>query len=62
MSQEEKDPRVEMVNEIIFLNKIATEMWQYHPHNPDRTEVEVEYKAVNDKIAELQAKIAELDK
>ena len=62
MSQEVKDPRVEMVNEIIFLNKIATEMWQYHPNNPQQINIEVEYKAINDKIAELQDKIADLDK
>ena len=62
MPQEVKDPKVEMVNEIIFLNKIATEMWQYHPHNPNKIDIEVEYKAINNKIAELQDKISDLDK
>ena len=62
MTEEVKDPKIEMINEIIFLNKISTEMWQYHPNNPNKVNVVEEYQQVQDKIEELQNKIAELDK
>ncbi len=62
MTEKVKNPRIEMINEIIFLNKIATEMWQYHPNNPQQINVVTEYQQVQDKIEELQNKISELDK
>lgn len=62
MTKEVKNPKIEMINEIIFLNKIATEMWQYHPNNPQQINVVEEYQQVQDKIKELQDKISELDK
>ena len=62
MTEKVKNPRIEMINEIIFLNKIASEMWQYHPNNPQQINVVTEYQQVQDKIEELQNKISELDK
>jgi translation initiation factor IF-2 len=62
MTEKVKNPKIEMINEIIFLNKIASEMWQYHPNNPQQINVVTEYQQVQDKIEELQNKISELDK
>lgn len=62
MTEKVKNPKIEMINEIIFLNKIASEMWQYHPNNPQQIKVVTEYQQVQDKIEELQNKISELDK
>ena len=62
MTEKVKNPKIEMINEIIFLNKIASEMWQYHPNNPQQINVVTEYQQVQDKIEELQNKISKLDK
>ena len=62
MTEKVKNPKIEMINEIIFLNKIASEMWQYHPNNPQQINVVTEQQQVQDKIEELQNKISELDK
>ena len=59
---QEIDPKTEMINEIIFLTKISEELWQYHPNNPDRINVEDEYKKVNTKITNLQTEIQKLSK
>ncbi len=58
MSKENKtDPKIEMINEIIFLTKVSTEMWQYHPNNPNQIDVEDEYSQIQDKIVKLQQSI-----
>ena len=59
---QETNPKTEMINEIIFLSKISEELWQYHPKNPDRINVEDEYKKVNTKITNLQTEIQKLSK
>ena len=59
---QEIDPKTEMINEIIFLTKISEELWQYHPNNPDRINVEDEYQKINTKITNLQTQIQELSK
>jgi len=59
---QEIDPKTEMINEIIFLTKISEELWQYHPNNPDRINVEDEYQKVNTKITNLQTEIQKLSK
>lgn len=60
MSQEVNDPKVELINEIIFLNKIAEELWVYHPNNKDQVDVEKEYTKINTQITKLQEKLKEL--
>lgn len=59
---QEIDPKTEMINEIIFLTKISEELWQYHPNNPDRINVEDEYQKINTKITNLQTEIQKLSK
>ena len=59
---QEINPKTEMINEIIFLTKISEELWQYHPNNPDRINVEDEYQKINTKITNLQTEIQKLSK
>lgn len=56
----EKEPKVEKINEIIFLNKIAEELWAYHPDNKDQVDVRKEYTRINTQITKLQEEIKEL--
>ena len=59
---QEINPKTEMINEIIFLTKISEELWQYHPNNPDRINIEDEYQKINTKITNLQTEIQKLSK
>jgi hypothetical protein len=62
MSKTKKDPKVELINEIIQLSKIRDEYWSFHPANPHSVDVNIEIPKIDMEIAELQAKISLLDK
>ena len=57
MTQEEKNIKIEKINEIIFLNKISEELWQYHPDNPNKVDVVKDFKTINSQITNLQKEI-----
>jgi len=60
MTQEEKNIKIEKINEIIFLNKISEELWQYHPDNPNKVDVVKDFKTINSQITNLQKEIQDL--
>ena len=62
MSKEVNDPKIEMINEVIFLTKISEELWSYHPDNPNQIDVKDQYSKVQDKITKLQEEISQLDR
>jgi len=62
MSKTKKDPKVELINEIIQLSKIRDEYWSFHPANPHSVDVNIEIPKIDMEIEELQAKISLLDK
>jgi hypothetical protein len=62
MSQEKKDPKVELINELIQLSKIRDEYWSYHPANPHSVDVSIEIPKIDETIKEIQNKISLLDK
>jgi hypothetical protein len=62
MSKTKKDPKVELINEIIQLSKIRDEYWSFHPANPHSIDVNVELPKIDKAIEELQEKVALLNK
>lgn len=47
------DPKIELVNDLIAITTIMEDYWRFHPANPDKQDVVVEYdqlKAIKDKI------------
>jgi len=62
MSKEVNDPKIALVNELIFLTKITEELWSYHPNNPNKIDVEKQYYIMQGKISKLQEEIDKLDK
>ena len=62
MSKEVNDPKIEMINEVIFLTKISEELWSYHPDNPNQIDVKDQYSKVQGKITKLQEEISQLDR
>ncbi len=61
MSKEVNDPKIEKINELILLTKVAEELWSYHPTNPNKIDVEKQYYTVQGKITKLQEEISQLD-
>lgn len=62
MSKTKKDPKVELINELIQLSKIRDEYWSYHPANPHSVDVSIEIPKIDETIKEIQNKISLLDK
>ncbi len=62
MSNTKKDPKVELINEIIQLSKIRDEYWSFHPANPHSVDVTVEIPKIDKAIEELQEKVEKLNK
>jgi|TARA_S200000501_G_C20246788_1_gene492545 hypothetical protein len=62
MSKIKKDPKAEMINEIIQLTRVRDEYWSYHPQNPHSVDVTIEIPKIDKAIEEIQSKIEKLDK
>tara|TARA_R110001592_G_scaffold280361_1_gene547746 strand:- start:9806 stop:9991 length:186 start_codon:yes stop_codon:yes gene_type:complete len=57
MSKTKKDPKAELINELIQLSQIRDEYWSYHPANPHSINVEFEIVKIDKAIEEIQSKI-----
>ena len=55
MSKEEK--KLELVNDLIAVSTVMEELWDYHPANPQKKDVEKEFKVLqnieNDILIEM---------
>jgi|TARA_B110000438_G_scaffold73404_2_gene73510 hypothetical protein len=50
---EKPDPKAEKINDLMAVVTIMEDYWRFHPANPDKQDVVVEYdqlKAIKDKI------------
>ncbi len=50
-----------LVNDIIILNRIAEDLWQYHPDNKDKIDIVKSYSNIQAKIREKETEIEGLD-
>ena len=62
MSKTKKDPKVELINEIIQLSKIRDTYWDFHPSNPNSIDVTVEIPKIDKAIEEVEEQIELLNK
>ena len=62
MSKTKKDPKAELINELIQLSKIRDEYWSFHPANPHSVDVNIEIPKIDKAMEEIQKEIALLDK
>lgn len=62
MSKTKKDPKVELINEVLQLSKIRDTYWDYHPENPKSIDVTIEIPKIDKAIEEVENKIENLDK
>ena len=60
MSKIKKDPKSELINELIQLSQIRDEYWSYHPMNKHAVNVEIEIPKIDKAIEELQDRVDNL--
>jgi len=61
MTHEEKQNlKIELVNEVIFLNDRMEELWRYHPDNPNKVDVVWEYNNIKNELDLIEDRIQQL--
>ena len=48
--KEKQDLKIELVNEVIFLNDRLEDLWRYHPENPKKVDVVWEYNNIKNEL------------
>jgi hypothetical protein len=61
MTQEQiEQKKADLVNDLIFLLNIEDELWRYHPENPSKVKVEVEWIDIKNKIQVVENELKQL--
>jgi len=61
MTHEEKQKlKVELVNEVIFLNDRMEDLWSYHPENPNKVDIVWEYDNIKNELHLIEDRIQQL--
>lgn len=50
----------DLINELIHLQTISEELFNYHPDNPNKTDVVTAYNTIQDKIKSIEDSLANL--
>ena len=58
--KEKQKLKVELVNEVIFLNDRMEELWRYHPDNPNKIDVVWEYNNIKNELDLIEDRIQQL--
>ena len=58
--KEKQDLKIELVNEVIFLNDRLEDLWRYHPENPKKIDVVWEYNNVKNELDLIEDRIQQL--
>lgn len=54
---ENKDLKIELVNEYAFLLGVQEKLWKYHPNNPNARSIVDEYNKLQDEIDGIQEEL-----
>lgn len=54
------EKRENLINDVIILNRMAEELWAYHPDNKDKIDIVKSYNNIQAKIQEKETEIEEL--
>ena len=49
-----EETKADLVNDIITLEGIAEDLWQYHPDNNKKIDVVISYNNIKNKITEIE--------
>jgi len=52
----------ELIDDLLATTTVMEEVWNYHPDNPNKKDVEQEFKVLVKIKADIEKELAELDK
>ena len=58
--KEKQELKIELVNEVIFLNDRMEDLWRYHPDNPNKVDVVWEYNNIKNELDLIEDRIQQL--
>jgi hypothetical protein len=58
--KEKQELKIELVNEVIFLNDRMEDLWRYHPDNPNKVDVVWEYNNMKNELDLIEDRIQQL--
>jgi len=58
--KEKQKLKIELVNEVIFLNDRMEDLWRYHPDNPNKVDVVWEYNNIKNELDLIEDRIQQL--
>jgi hypothetical protein len=60
IGKEKQELKIELVNEVIFLNDRMEDLWRYHPDNPNKVDVVWEYNNMKNELDLIEDRIQQL--
>lgn len=58
--KEKQELKIELVNEVIFLNDRMEDLWSYHPDNPNKVDIVWEYDNIKNELHLIEDRIQQL--
>tara|TARA_R110000850_G_scaffold60662_1_gene139088 strand:- start:305 stop:496 length:192 start_codon:yes stop_codon:yes gene_type:complete len=55
-------PKNDLMEDILAVNTVIEEVWNYHPSNPNKADIEEEYQKLLEIKSDLQKELVELEK
>jgi|TARA_B110000977_G_scaffold29231_1_gene37886 hypothetical protein len=52
----------DLMEDILAVNTVIEEVWNYHPSNPNKADIEEEYQKLLEIKSDLQKELVELEK
>jgi|TARA_R110000824_G_scaffold76780_1_gene194489 hypothetical protein len=54
-------PKNDLMEDILAVNTVIEEVWNYHPSNPNKADIEEEYQKLLEIKSDLQKELVELE-
>jgi len=54
-------PKNDLMEDILAVNTVIEEVWNYHPSNPNKANIEEEYEKLLEIKSDLQKELVELE-
>ncbi len=55
-----EDLKTELINDLIATTTVMEEIWNYHPDNPNKRDIVVDYKLFKEDIKNIESKLLKL--
>ena len=57
---ENRELKVELINQLSFLMELQEKVWKYHPNNPDASNIVDEYAQLQIEIEEIEEQLVRI--